>query len=62
MEGIYEMCRTKVVCLHIESNRNSERKIGNKNGGSNRKLGMCSLGSEESLVVSEQNDGMMNAE
>lgn len=56
------MCGTKVVCLPRESNRNSERKIGNKKVGSNGKLEMCSLGSEESLVVSEHNDGMMNAE
>ena len=62
MEGIYETCGTKVICLPTESNRNSEQKIGNKNAGSNRKLGMCSLGSVESLVVSEQNNGMMNAE
>lgn len=56
------MCRTKVGCSPRKSSRSSERKIGNKNNGSNGKLGMCSLDSEEYLMTSEQNDGMMNAE
>lgn len=56
------MCRTKVGCLPSKSSRSSERKIGNKNNGSNGKLGICSLDNEEDLMISEQNDGMMNAE
>ena len=52
----------KVDCFSRKSSKSHETKTGNKKDGNNRKLGVCSLGSEESQLVSEENASTVNKE